>query len=221
MASLAPRELKIGKIIDKTLGVIEINAVAALVFVLVLAALGTAITFGSASSAPLQVAGGQLLRSVMGMVCGYFLLVAMMRRLNLSQAGADVLLPYLGLSVLYSLGVMLGMIAIILPGLFLMTRWSIAQPLLVARGGGVKASFGESWDRTKGNEISIFVGALALAVIPIALMIAASMFFEKDDPVGIVVSEIATSGISLIYLAMGVALYGLLVGGGPAPNPAN
>ena len=155
------------------------------------------------------------------MVCGYFLLVAMMRRLNLSQAGADVLLPYLGLSVLYSLGVMLGMIAIILPGLFLMTRWSIAQPLLVARGGGVKASFGESWDRTKGNEISIFVGALALAVIPIALMIAASMFFEKDDLVGIVVSEIATSGISLIYLAMGVALYGLLVGGGPASNPAN
>lgn len=221
MASLAPRELKIRKIIDKTLGVIEINAVAALVFVLVLAALGTAITFGSASSAPLQVAGGQLLRSVMGMVCGYFLLVAMMRRLNLSQAGADVLLPYLGLSVLYSLGVMLGMIAIILPGLFLMTRWSIAQPLLVARGGGVKASFGESWDRTKGNEISIFVGALALAVIPIALMIAASMFFEKDDLVGIVVSEIATSGISLIYLAMGVALYGLLVGGGPAPNPSN
>jgi len=220
MATLAPRELKIGKIIDKTLGVIEVNAVPALIFVLVLAAVGTAITSGSASSTPLQVAGGQLLRSVVGIVCGYFLLVAMMRRLNLSQAGADVFLPYLGLSALYTLGILLGMIAIILPGLFLMTRWSIAQPLLVARRGGVMASFGESWDRTKGNEIAIFVAALALALIPIAVMIAAGVLFEKDSIVRIAVSEIASSGISLIYLAVGVALYGLLVGreGAAAPS---
>ena len=93
MATLAPRELKIGKIIDKTLGVIEVNAVPALIFVLVLAAVGTAITSGSASSTPLQVAGGQLLRSVVGIVCGYFLLVAMMRRLNLSQGGVACSCP--------------------------------------------------------------------------------------------------------------------------------
>ena len=77
----APRELKIGKIIDKTLGVLELNAVPAVIFVLALTAASLPIVYFSASeTAPLQAAGGQLLQSAVGIVCSYFLLVAMLRR---------------------------------------------------------------------------------------------------------------------------------------------
>jgi hypothetical protein len=215
MAISPARELKIGKIIDDTLGVLEKGAMPALIFVLVLTAASLPITYASVgSTAPLNVASGQLLQSIVGVVCSYFLLVVLMRRTGLQSGSAeDVFLPYLGMSILSALAVTLGMIALILPGLFLMVRWSIAQPVIVARGGGVMASLGESWERTRGNEFPIFAAALAVLVPMIAVIIAVSVFFEEGNLVGMVVSQIATSGISAVFLAMGVALYGLIVGG--------
>ena len=218
MATLPTRDLKIGKVIDKTLGVLELNAVPTLIFVLVLTAVSLPITYFSVgSTAPMQVLGGQLLQNVVAMVCGYFLLVAMVRRTGLqSRMGDDVFLPYIGLSLLATLAVMLGLIVLILPGLFLMIRWSIAQPLLVARGEGVMASLGESWDRTRGNEFSIFVAALALLVPLIVVIIGAGALFEKANLFGMAITQLATSGVSAALLAMGVALYGMIVGVGEA-----
>jgi hypothetical protein len=223
MANLPTRDLKIGKIIDKTLGVLELNAVPALIFVLVLAAASLPITYVSVgTTAPLNVAGGQLLQSVIGIVCSYFLLIAMVRRTGLqSPTGEDVFLPYLGMSILSALAVTLGVIALVLPGLFLMVRWSIAQPLIVTRGGGVMASLGESWERTRGNEFPIFVAALALLVPAIAVIIAVRAFFEEGNLVGMAVSQLASSAISAVFLAMSVALYGLIVGGGSEASVVN
>jgi hypothetical protein len=222
MAIPAPRELKIGTIVDKTLGVLEINAVPALIYVLVLTAVSVPITYASVgSTAPLQLAGGQLLRNAISIVCGYFLLVAMLRRTGLqSQTGGDTLLPFIGQSIIASLAVLVGMIALIIPGLFLMARWSIAQPLLVARGDGVMASLGESWDRTKGNELSIFTAAVAVVLLPIVVIIATGVFFGQENLAGIVIAQLATSALSLILLAMGVALYGLIVGRDGATAPS-
>lgn len=218
MAITPARELKIGKIIDKTLGVLELNVLPALIFVLVLTAASLPITYVSVvSKSPMNVAGGQLLQSVVGIVCSYFLLLAMMRRTNLHSATAeDAFLPFLGMSILSALAVMLGMIALVLPGLFLMVRWSIAQPVIVVRGGGVMASLAESWERTKGNEFPIFVAALALLVPAIAVIVAVRAFFEETNLVGMAVSQLASSGITAVFLAMGVALYGLIVGGSEA-----
>jgi hypothetical protein len=221
MAISPTRDLKIGKIIDKTLGVLELNAVPALIFVVALTAASLPITYVSASSAaPLTAAGGRLLQSVVGIVCSYFLLVVMMRRTGLqSAASEDVFLPYLGMSILSALAVMLGIIALVIPGLFLMVRWSIAQPVIVARGGGVMASLGESWERTRGNEFPIFVAALAALVPLIAVVIAAGAFFEEGNLVGMAVSQLASSAITAVFLAMGVALYGLIVNSGAAATP--
>ena len=215
MAIPAPRDLKIGKIIDKTLAVLELNAVPALIFVVALTAATLPITYASVGSLdPLKIAGGQLLGSVVGVVCGYFLLVAMIRRTGLqSRTEGDVFLPYVGMLILSGIAVTLGFFVIILPGLFLMARWMIAGPLMVARGGGVMATLGESWNRTRGNELAIIAAALALVLIPVAVLIAARVFFEEGNLAGMVVSQIGSSAISAILGAMSVALYGLIVGG--------
>jgi hypothetical protein len=214
MPTLPTRELKIGKIIDKTLAVLEANAVPALIFVTALTAVGLPITYFSVgSTAPLQVAGGQLLRTAIGVVIGYFMLVTMLRRTGLQARGSDdTFLPFVGLSILSSLAVMLGMIALIIPGLILIARWSIAQPLLVAQGTGVMASLGESWARTRGNEFSILAAVLALALLPIAVIIAVRVWFEQDQIVGMVVAEVATGAITVALMAMGVALYAMILG---------
>jgi hypothetical protein len=211
----APRDLKIGKIIDKTLGVIERNAAPSLIYVVALTAVSVPITwFAVGSMDPMQLLGGELLKAALGIACAFFLLVAALRRTGLSsRAGGDAFFPYIGLSVLYTLGFLLGVIAFILPGLFVMARWSVAQPMVVARGGGVMASLGESWERTKGNEFQIIIAAIALFLVPIAVLIAAGSFFEEGDPVGLTISQLASSAISVISLSMGVALYGMIVGG--------
>ena len=218
MAIAAPRDLKIGKIIDKTLGVIERTALPALIFVIVVTALCAPIswfTVGSLSAS--RLAGGELLKAVIGIVAAYFLIVPMLRRAGLhTRSDADAFLPFIGLSVLSALGVLLGFIAFIIPGLFVMARWSIAQPLLVGQGTGVMESLGESWERTRGNELSIIIAALALALAPIVVMIATAVFFEDSNPVRIVVTQLASSAMSAIFLGMGVAIYGLMMGGSEA-----
>ena len=215
MASLAPRQLKIGTIIDKTLGVIEHNTRTVLLYVLVLSAINAAITYFSVTElGPTQQMGVEVVKFAIGISAAYVLLEAMLSKTGLrARTAGDVFFPYLGLSIVYGLGVMVGFILVILPGLLIMARWIIAQPMLVARGGGIMASLGESWERTRGSEFQIIAAALALLVLLIAVIIAAGALFEQADPIGIVVAQLATSATSVVSLAMGVALYGLIAGG--------
>ena len=215
MAVAAPRELKIGTIVDETLGVLERGKVPALVFVVLLTLVnGAAGYYGlDYTSIPQQLAKFAFGLTV-GIVGAYLLLEAMLRKAGfLTPKSEDAFLPYVGLSLLYTLGVGLGLILIIIPGLFLMARWSVASPLVIVRGGGPIQAMKDSWERTKGNEFPILVAIIILFGLLIGISIAAGLMFEPDDPVGIAVAQLVSSATSLIGIAMGTALYGLLVAG--------
>jgi hypothetical protein len=212
MATVVPRELKIGTVVDKTLAVVERSAGPALIFVAALTALNAAGTYLSLEMAPMQQLVVGLVKFVVGVVCSYFLIEAMVRLTGVrSRTDEERLLSYLGLSILSILGVGLGLIVVVLPGLLIWARWSIAAPLLVARGDGVTQALGQSWHLTRGNEFPILVAALALLLLPVAIMIACAVLFERDNLIRIVVSELAGTGITVITLAIGVALYALIV----------
>lgn len=209
---MAQRGLKVGTIIDKTLGVLELGAVPVLLYLVVISALGGTVTyFTQNTTAPLEALGAWLVTFVVSISAAYLLIDALVRRTGLrTRTEADVFVPYIGLSILYTLGVLAGFILIILPGLWIMARWIIAQPLLVARGAGIKEALGESWEATNGAEFSIIGAALALAVAPVAVMIAGAMVFESTSPAGVGVSQLASTAISVLLMAMGVAIYGLI-----------
>ncbi len=218
----APRSVKIGTIIDKTLGVMEHGAVAALAYVVGLTAINAAVTYFSLDMTTptdrLVIWLGQL---VVGIVAAYLLIDALVRKTGLrSRTQQEVFPPYFALSILYTLGVIAGLILFILPGLLFMARWSIAQPILVARGDSPMKALGESWERTSGAEFQILVAVLALLVLPVAILIACGILFDPADPLGIVVTQLATSATSLVSLAAGVALYGLIGGATGAAGPA-
>ena len=218
----APRNLKIGNIIDKTLGVVELSLPTVLIYVAALTLINSAIKYFTLEmTAPMQLLVIGLLNFVIGVIAAYLLLEALVRKAGLrSREGEAVFFSYLALSIVYSLGVFVGLLVIIFPGLFVMARWSIAQPMIVARGEGVMATLGESWERTKGNEFQILVAAFALIIPPIAILIAGSAFLDAASLVGIGISQLATSALSVALTAMGVALYGLIVGSGDAA-PSN
>lgn len=209
-----PRQLKIGTIIDKTLGVMEHCVAIAAIYVAGLTLFSAAIKyFTLGMTRPVELLGVTVVSFAVSVAAAYFALNAMLEKTGLrSRTSDDVFFAYIGLSILYILGVGLGFIAIILPGLVIMARWSLAQPMMLARGDGVMQALGASWERTKGNEFQIIVAVLALFVVPIAIVIASGAMFGQESAVGIVLTQFVSSAMSALGLAMGVALYGLMEG---------
>jgi hypothetical protein len=209
-----PRSLKIGVIIDKTLGVIEHSIVPIALFIVGLTLVNGAVAwFALGRTAAMDQAVIGLVNLGVGLVAGYLLLNAVINRLGLNERGGkDVFFAYCGLALIVTVCFILGIIALVIPGLVIMARWGIAAPLLVARGDGIKQALGESWERTRGAEFTILGAALALLLLPIAVMIACAMLFEQGNLVGLGVSTLANSATSVVTMAMGVALYGLIVG---------
>jgi len=214
MVMLTPRGLKIGTIIDKTLGVIEHNIAPALIYLVAMTAVSSAIKYFSiGKTAPLDLLAIVLIGVAVGVVGAYALLDAMVRRTGLrEQSHGDAFLPFVGLSLLTTLGVFLGFVAVVIPGLVIMARWSIAAPMLLVRGGGVMKALGDSWERTSGAEFQYLVAVFALLLPLIAVMIVCGVMFEQADLVGIAISQLASAGLTVLTSAMGVAMYGLIVG---------
>lgn len=80
------------------------------------------------------------------------------------RAGVARFLPVLGLTILWWLGVGLGWVLLIIPGLILITMWSVALPALIGEELGVIESFGRSRELTRGSRLSI-LGVLIVSLI--------------------------------------------------------
>ena len=94
---------------------------------------------------------------------------------GLSQAMSAGDSKYVIVALLASLGTTLGTVALIIPGLFLVTIWWIAVPASVSEGLGVKASFRRSMDLTEGYRWQIFF--LVLLCIILLLFVIGIAFF--------------------------------------------
>ena len=216
-----PRSLKIGTIIDKTLGVVELSAVPVLIYAVGLTLINGAVAYFALEMTAVtdQLVIG-LANFAVGVVAAYLLLEAVVQRTGLrSRADGDVFVPFVVMSILATLGIIGGLILLVIPGLVIMARWSIAGPLVIARGDGATRALGESWERTRGAEWPILVAAFALLLPLIVVIVACGILFDPADPVGIGVAQLATSATSVVTQTMGVALYGLIVGSPAAAGP--
>lgn len=85
------------------------------------------------------------------------------------MAGVRVVFPLVGLILLWSIGIGLGMLLLIIPGIILLLMWSVAIPSLVEERQGVFAAFARSRTLTKGNRWKI-LGVLAVLVVAYMLL---------------------------------------------------
>lgn len=210
-----PRELKAGTIIDETLGVLERCAVPFLLFVVVLTLLNAGVGYYGLeyTSVTQQILKG-ILAFTVSVAGTYFLYEAVLARTGLRSRGADdAFLPFIGLAIITALAVMAGFVALILPGLYLIARWSVAAPVLIVGGKGPIKAMQDSWERTKGSDFSIFVAVLLFYGVPTLASIAMSVVFGPEDPLGIGLSQLASAVATALGVAMAVALYGRLIGG--------
>jgi hypothetical protein len=97
---------------------------------------------------------------------------------------APVLLPLIGLSILWDFAVAIGFILLIVPGLFLITIWSVAAQALVIERQGVSTAFGRSRELVRGHGWHVFGVILVVFGLDIAVGITADIIASGLGDVG-------------------------------------
>ena len=67
-----------------------------------------------------------------------------------------VVLPLIGAGILAGIGIAIGLIIFIVPGLILLTIWAVIAPVIVVERSGVMDSFGRSRELVRGNGWQVF-----------------------------------------------------------------
>ena len=99
---------------------------------------------------------------VVSVIAHYWMLAGMTR--NTISPGFDRIWAFIGISILYGLGIIFGFILLIVPGIILMVRWVAVLPSVIDRDKDAMSAFGDSFDMTNGHSWSIFGAGLILVI---------------------------------------------------------
>lgn len=195
MATTVPvyeeRQVSIGRVFQRAVSAVTLNPAVVLGLALVVGALpGLIITYlfvqlgltsasalrsGALSFREMMAAG--LLSGVISMVIAALVQGALTRAVVAANEGRKatfgeslatglrVLLPLIGLSILFAIGVGIGFILLLVPGIILLLMWAVAVPALVVERTSVFGAFTRSSELTKGSRWKILGLFLALVVI--------------------------------------------------------
>jgi hypothetical protein len=135
-----------------------------------------------------------------------------------------VLLPLIAAGLLSGIGIGLGMVALIVPGLILLTIWAVIAPAIVIERHGVFAAFSRSRQLVRGSGWPVFGVIIVAFVISFvgAIVFSSIAASISDGPlVRIVFSALASTITAPIgALVAGVLYYRLLALERPAePGP--
>jgi hypothetical protein len=103
-------------------------------------------------------------------------------------------LPLVLIGILYFFGVALGFMLLIVPGLMLITAWTVVVPAFVVERTGVMESFGRSAALTRGHRWAIFGMIVVFGIGVYVLNLATRPLF------GLPVMMTKVSGLPLTYL---------------------
>ncbi|CAN7549636.1 hypothetical protein LJR225_004008 [Phenylobacterium sp. LjRoot225] len=123
--------------------------------------------------------------------------------------GRRRLWPLLGLSLLAGLGVALGLVLLIVPGVMLATAWSVAGPTLIEERRPVMETFGRSAELTRGSRLNIFGVGLILVVVQLVGSLAVSVVSAPFPALlsGALIWPLWSSAISIAAVAASAVIY--------------
>jgi hypothetical protein len=99
-----------------------------------------------------------------------------------AAAGLAVAVPLIAVSVLAGLGIWIGLMFLLVPGIILFCMWAVVAPALVEEHTGVFGAFGRSRELTKGARWKVF-GLEAIVVIAYWIIsgLFAGLLFNTQD----------------------------------------
>ena len=128
----------------------------------------------------------------------------------------------LGAGILAALGIVAGLVLLIIPGLVLLTWWSLIAPVIVLERVGVMESFGRSRGLVRGHGWSVFgVIVLTIVILLIVSLLITIALVWLPEGVHDYVSNVVTNTLLVPFVAVAWTLmYYRLSGRGREPQPA-
>jgi hypothetical protein len=146
---------------------------------------------------------------------------------DLVNSAAPVILPLFLAGLLAGLGIALGFVLLIVPGLILLTIWSVIAPVIVLERTGVIEAFGRSRELVRGHGWQVFgVIVCVFLIIVVARTVLGAIAVGIDDSVvmrtlfDVIGSTLTAPVVALVASVLYFRLKGLDEGGAPvAPDP--
>ncbi len=129
---------------------------------------------------------------------------------DLVKSAAPVILPLIGAGILAGLGIGIGFLLLIVPGLFLATIWSVIAPAIVIERKGVLGAFGRSRELVKGHGWQVFaviVSVLLIVLVVRAILGAIAVGIDDSAPVRIVFDVIGSTITAPVTALVAAVLY--------------
>ena len=122
-------------------------------------------------------------------------------------------LTYIGISILSGLAIILGVVALIVPGLILSARWSPVYGYALGEGQGVTDAMSESWEATRGHTLPILLALLvpiAFTICGLGLMVMSGEDIDRMSwSTAIAINGFVYLG-SALGIAVGLSVFSLL-----------
>ncbi|HEX8471429.1 MAG TPA: hypothetical protein VF633_09975 [Brevundimonas sp.] len=171
----------LGRVVQRTFASISQNWLVFLVAAIALVGIPSLLTgFGQSMSTTVQPLAGLPFISIgwiLMIIGGYVLQGTVVfttvngfngKQVDIGSAltvGVRFFFPLLAVAILMWLGMVIGLILLIVPGLILLVMWAVTAPVLVAEKRGILESFQRSRDLTRGNRWMIFALFLVYGII--------------------------------------------------------
>ena len=131
-------------------------------------------------------------------------------------------LPYLapvaGASILAGIAITIGLLLIIVPGLFLITIWAVIVPVIIIEQSGALASFGRSRALVRGHGWHVFGTLVLVYIIMLVVNIVLGVIFSALPHVlGDGLSSVISGTLISPFLALVVTLVYYRLVGSSAP----
>jgi hypothetical protein len=107
--------------------------------------------------------------------------------------------------ILAALGILVGLVLLIVPGLVLLTWWSLILPVIVLERAAVMDSFGRSRDLVRGNGWNVFGLIILTVLILIAVSIVVALVFlalPGGQEVDSYLSDVVTNTLVAPFIAL-------------------
>jgi hypothetical protein len=133
---------------------------------------------------------------------------------DLFSSASPAILSLIAFGILFGIGVGIGLILLIVPGLILLTLWCVGAPAIVVEGVGPIEAFGRSWNLVRHDGWSVFGALVVVLLIVIAIGVVLGVIATPISDGATVVASIISAVITAPIFSLAVSVMFFDLGGG-------